>query len=148
MLHEQIKSEIKDAMKNKDAIKRDCLRMVIDKAKTIMRDVHNVKDFSIIPDDVLIDAINKEYKQQCQTKTALEGREGTVLYEETDIKMNILNAYLPKQMSVDEVSVAVNDILSNEDCNNFGMAMKLVMSKLKGKADNKMIKEAVESYMK
>lgn len=148
MLHEQIKSEIKDAMKNKDTIKRDCLRMVIDKAKTIMRDVHNAKDFSVIPDDVLIDAINKEYKQQCQTKTALKGREDTILYEETDIKMNILNAYLPKQMSVDEVYVAVNDILSNADCSNFGMAMKLVMSKIKGKADNKIIKEAVESYMK
>ena len=148
MLHEQIKSEIKDAMKNKDAIKRDCLRMVIDKAKTIMRDKYNAKDFSVIPDDVLIEAINKEYKQQSQTKAALEGREATSLYVETNIKMAILNMYLPKQMTYDEIKNAVDEILVNEDCDSFGEAMKITMFHLKGKADNKMIKEAVESYMK
>lgn len=148
MLHEQIKSEIKDAMRNQDALKRDCLRMVIDKAKTIMRDVHNAKDYNAIPDDVILDAINKEYKQLNQTKAALEGRETTNLYVETAIKIGILSTYLPKQMTFEEVEKAVEEVLSGEDCVNFGAAMKIVMPKLKGKADNKMIKEAVESYMK
>ena len=146
MLYEQIKSEIKDAMRDKDAVKRDCLRMVIDKAKTIMRDVHNAKDYNAIPDDVILDAINKEYKQLNQTKAALEGRETTNLYVETAIKMAILSGYLPKQMTFDEVKKVIDEILSKESCNNFGQQMKLVMAELKGKADNKMIKEAVEAY--
>lgn len=146
MLHEQINSEIKDAMRNKDALKRDCLRMVIDKAKTIMRDVNNAKDYNAIPDDVILDAINKEYKQLNQTKAALEGRETTNLYVETAIKIAILSGYLPKQMTSDEIKKAIDEILSEEMVENFGQQMKLVMSKLKGKADNKLIKEAVEAY--
>lgn len=148
MLYEQINSEIKDAMRNKDALKRDCLRMVIDKAKTIMREQCRAKDYNAIPDDVILDAINKEYKQLNQTKAALDGRETTNLYVETAIKMAILSGYLPKQMTLNEVKKAVEDILCNESYNNFGQQMKIVMSKLKGKADNKMIKEAVEAYNK
>lgn len=148
MLHEQINSEIKEAMRNKDAVKRDCLRMVIDKAKTIMRDVHNAKDYNAIPDDVIIDAINKEYKQLNQTKAALEGRETTNLYVETAIKMAILSGYLPKQMTSEEIKKAIDEILSEEMVENFGQQMKLVMGKLKGKADNKLIKELVEAYNK
>ena len=135
-------------MRNKDALKRDCLRMVIDKAKTIMREQCGAKGYNAIPDDVILDAINKEYKQLNQTKAALDGRETTNLYVETAIKMAILSGYLPKQMTLNEVKKAVEDILCKESCDNFGQQMKVVMAELKGKADNKMIKEAVEAYNK
>lgn len=146
MLYEQINNEIKDAMRNKDAIKRDCLRMVMDKAKTIYKDKNPNDSSGNISDDIMLDAIKKEYKQQGQTATSLVGREDTDLYKETVVKMEILNCYLPKQMTYDEIKNVVNEILSKNDTGNFGQNMRLVMSELKGKADNKMIKEAVEAY--
>lgn len=145
-MYTKIKTDIKEAMRNKDSIKRDVLKMVVDKAKTIMKERNPVDQSDNIPNDVIIQAINKEIKQLNQTKDALIGRETSEYYMETTHKMAILNEYLPKQMTREEVEVAVAKILSNGEYPNFGMKMKSVMNELRGKADNKLIKEIVEIY--
>ena len=145
-MYVKIKADIKDAMRSKDNVKRDVLKMVVDKAKTIMKERNPTDSSDVIPDDVMIQAINKEIKQLNQTKDALIGRETTEYYIETVHKITILSGYLPSQMTKEEVESAVERILSNGDYNNFGMKMKAVMSELRGKADNNLIKEVVEQY--
>lgn len=49
-------------------------------------------------------------------------------------------------MTREEVEIEVARILSNGKYDNFGLKMKAVMTELKGKADNKVIKEVVEKY--
>jgi uncharacterized protein YqeY len=141
-----IKAQIKEAMKSKDTIKRDALKMVIDKARSIKKEQYPNDTSEHISDEMILQAINREMKQLTQTKDALKGRENTDLYVQTTHKMAILSSYLPSQMTKEEVEKAVYTILSNQDFPNFGMKMKAVMSELKGKADNKLIKEVVESY--
>ena len=146
MLYETIKSEIKDAMKNKDTIKRDCLRNVLGKARDIQKDESPAMGSDEISDAIMLDAIQKEVKQLNQTIEALEGREDTDLYMVSTHEMSILKSYLPKQMSRKEIEEAVSWILSKGEYKNFGQKMKVVMKELKGKADNKIIREIVESY--
>lgn len=145
-LYTVIKAQIKEAMKSKDTIKRDALKMVIDKARSIKKEQYPNDTSEHISDEMILQAINREMKQLTQTKDALKGRENTDLYVQTTHKMAILSSYLPSQMTREEVEKAVCTILSNQDFPNFGMKMKAVMSELKGKADNKLIKEVVESY--
>lgn len=145
-LYKKIKYQIKEAMKEKNNLKRDSFKMVIDKAKSIMKEKNPTEVSEDISDEVIIQAINKEIKQLNQTKEALKGREDSTLYAETVYKISILSAYLPSQMTREEIEAAVYKILSNGDFHNFGMKMKAVMSELKGKADNKLIKEVIESY--
>jgi uncharacterized protein YqeY len=145
-LYTVIKAQIKEAMKSKDTIKRDALKMVIDKARSIKKEQYPNDTSEHISDEMILQAINREMKKLTQTKDALKGRENTDLYVQTTHKMAILSSYLPSQMTKEEVEKAVYTILSNQDFPNFGMKMKAVMSELKGKADNKLIKEVVESY--
>lgn len=142
----KIKSQIKEAMKEKNNLKRDSFKMVIDKAKAIMKEKNPTEVSENIPDEVIIQAINKEIKQLSQTKDALKNREDTTLYAETVYKMAILSEYLPRQMTREEVEDAVRNILNNNDYPNFGLKMKACMTELRGKADNKLIKEIVETY--
>lgn len=146
MMYVKIKAEIKEAMKSKDVIKRDALKMVVDKARAIQKEQNPIDTPETIPDEVVIQAIQKEVKQLNQTKDALKGRENTDLYIQTTHKMAILSSYLPTQMTREEVEKAVFDIISKGEYPNFGMKMKAVMAELKGKADNKLIKEVVETY--
>ena len=146
MLYTEIKNQIKEAMKNKDVEKRDVLKMVVANAKAIIKETNPRDDGNYIPDDIIVKAIQKEIKQLNQTKDALKGMENTDLYSETTLKITILSSYLPKMMTKEEVEKAVAIILSTQEYPNFGMKMKVVMSELKGKADNKLIKEAVESF--
>ena len=145
-MYVKIKADIKDAMRNKDSIKRDVLKMVVDKAKTIMKERNPTDSSDVIPDDVMIQAINKEIKQLNQTKDALSGREDSQYFHETTLKMTILSEYLPKQMTREEVDRAVFNILTGGNYPDFGSKMRVVMNELRGKADNKIIKEVVEAY--
>ena len=147
-MYTKIKAEIKNAMKNHDVDKKDCLKMVMDKAQAIMKEKNPTGTVITIPDDILIQAIQKEMKQLAQTKQILveNGKENSELYTKTALKMEILNGYLPKQMTKEEVEKAVSDILSNGEYGSFGEKMKICMVTLKGKADNKLIKEVVEKY--
>lgn len=145
-MHNKIKVELKEAMKNKDIDKRDSLKMVIDKAKIIVKEANPSDDGQNIPDEIIIQAVQKEIKQLNQTKDSLKGKESSGLYASTQKKIDILSAYLPKMMTQEEVEQAVSEILSKGEYDNFGMKMKAVMAELKGKADNKIIKAVVEQF--
>ena len=97
----------------------------------------------------MIQAIKKEHRQLAQTLDSVKGKNEdkfVQIAQTTTHKMAILSAYLPTQMTREEVEKAVSDIISKGEYPNFGMKMKAVMTELKGKADNKLIKEVVEGY--
>ena len=148
MLYCDIKADIMDAMRNKDYAKRDCLKNVMGKAKMTVKDSRIDLGSEEIPDDIMLDALNKEVKQLNQTIDALKDHKDTELYKLSVVQIDLLNKYLPKQMTKEEIEKEVIDILSNGEYNSFGQAMKACMAELKGKADSKLIKEAVENYNK
>ena len=148
-MYAMIKAEIKEAMKSKDAVKRDALKMVVDKARSIKKEQHPNDTSEHISDEIILQAINREMKQLAQTLDSIRGKnEGKFVQvaQTTTHRMAILSAYLPTQMTREEVEKAVSDIISKSDYPNFGMKMKAVMAELKGKADNKLIKEVVETF--
>lgn len=154
MLYLQIKKEIKTAMKNKDTEKRDVLKMVVDKAKAIVKEKNPTNVTEDIPDDVILQAIQKEVKQLNQTKDALKGKENTDLYASTTLKIGILSEYLPTQMTENELEKYIESELIELTGVNVeispkikGMVMKNIMPKLKGKADSRLINQVVDRLL-
>lgn len=141
----KIRTDIKTAMLNKDNISRDVLKMVLDKANANAKE----KKIEVPTNEMVIDAINKERKQIKQTLDILvqNKKEDSDLYKESITKYNLLETYLPKQMSEDEIKDVVNKIIieKNLDIKNKGLIMKNVMPVLKGKADGKIISSIVNS---
>lgn len=149
MLYQKIKLQIKEAMINKDTDTKDVLKMVIDKARAIKKEQSPNDDSLSIEDDIILRAINKELKQLEQTEEILakiSASNDLKLRLSTSNKITILRSYLPKRMTKEEIDNKVAEILNAGSYYNFGEKIKAVMSELKGKADNKMIKEAVEKY--
>lgn len=71
------------------------------------------------------------------------------LLNEYEHKMAIILEFVPKMMSEEEIREEIVDILSYADVdNNVGAIMKLVMPKLKGKADGKLINKVVSEIVK
>lgn len=143
-MHSKIKNDIKEAMKSKDSVKRDCLKNVLGKAQGAVK--ANNADTDMISDDVIFSAVQKEVKQLNQTINSLKGCEDTDLYKVSEQQLNILGDYLPKQMSQKEIEEAVAWILGDNPPSDFGKRMKYVMKELNGKADNKLIRKVVENY--
>lgn len=143
-MHQKIKNDIKEAMKSKDSVKRDCLKNVLGKAQESAKASGGGTD--VISDDTIFNAVQREVKQLNQTINSLQGCEETDLYIVSEQQLNILNEYLPKQMDQREVEEAVAWILGDKEYKNFGEKMKYVMKELNGKADSKLIRKVVENY--
>ena len=149
MLYSQIQAAIKEAMKSKNVVKRDALKMVVNKSQAIAKE----KKIDI-SDDVVLDGIQRELKQLNQTKDSLAGKEDCDLYKTTMEKIQILQSYLPKMMSEDEITAFVEAELIELTASNVqispkikGMVMKNIMPQLKGKADGKLVNTVIDRLL-
>jgi uncharacterized protein YqeY len=146
MLHEQIKSGIKDAMMAKDSVRLETLRAMV---SAFMNDLvaKGKKPQDMLSDDEVLAVITKLAKQR---KDSIEqfkkgGREDLVAVEEAQLA--ILETYLPKLMDkseVEKIAKAKKDELGITDPTKKGMLMSALMKDLKGKADGMVVKEVVD----
>lgn len=143
MLYDVIMSDIKEAMKSKDIDKRDVLKQVQSKSQA------DAKEKKIeISDEVVLNAIAKELKQLNQTKDSVASKPDSDLYKSTVEKISILQGYLPEQLSEDECLVEVGKLLNSTEDLPKGKRIGLIMKELKGKADNKLIKQCIDALLK
>lgn len=148
MLYSHIKEEIKTAMKNKETDRKDVLKMVVDKAKAIVKEQNPCGTEENIADATIIQAIQKEVKQLNQTKDSLRGKEDTDLYASTEIKLNVLSKYLPAQMTEQELEEFISKELSVLVPKTKSMAMKTIMPQIKGRADGKLAVKIINRLLK
>lgn len=143
MLYENIMNNIKDAMKNKNTDKRDVLKQVQSKAQAFAKE-----NKCEITDEIVIDSIRKELKQLNQTFEAIKSKTESELYKSTVIKIEILTGYLPKQLNKAECLAEVQKAIDNAgEVMNTKSLIGVVMKELKGKADNKLIKECFDEIV-
>lgn len=138
-----IRTDIKTAMMEKNVIKRDVLKMVLNKANSLAKDAKIDEPTN----DMVLDAIKKEMKQIQDTIDILisNRKSDSDLYKESVQKLDILKAYLPKQLTEDELEVQIKEFIekNNIDTSNRGAVMKVVMPEFKSKADGKLINKVV-----
>ena len=143
MLYTEIQSAIKEAMKSKETDKKDVLKMVVAKAQAIAKESK-----CEVSDSIVLDGIQKELKQLNQTKDSLVGKENSELYKSTVYKIEVLNGYLPKMMTENEVLASISYIVDTTNVElNKGALMKAIMPRLKGKADGKVISKCVDDII-
>lgn len=143
MLYETIMSNIKDAMKEKNTTLKDVLKQVQTKAQATAKESKTE-----ITDEIVIDAINKELKQLKQTLDAVKSKPESELFKSTMEKITILKAYLPEQMSEDDIAKEIRKIMFENEGVPSGKLTGIVMKTLKGKADNVTIKKVLDTLIK
>ena len=145
-LSEKIKDDIKTAMKAKDAQTLDVLRMLAasikNKAIDLKKELEDAEVLQVIKSDVkkLEDALTEFVKA---------AREDLVQKSKEEIA--ILKRYLPAEMPDAEVLKRVAEALKKEgikDMSQMGAAMGAAMAELKGLADGKRVKAAVQKILK
>lgn len=139
MLYETIIFNIKEAMKEKNTTLKDVLKQVQTKAQATAKE-NKVE----ITDEIVLEAINKEIKQLNQTLDSVKSKPESELFKSTMEKINILKAYLPEQLSEEEIEKEIRKILSENEGVNKGKLTGIVMKTLKGKADNVTIKKVLD----
>lgn len=142
MTLETLQKEMVAAMKAKDKIRKDTISSLIGAVKKTAID-EKCKDN--ITEELVNRVLLKEKKtMQEMIDTCPADRSETL--EEYNQKMNIINEFVPKMMSEEEVRQYIYHAITTVDgieYGNKGSAMKYLSPKLKGKADMKLVNQIV-----
>ncbi len=100
-------------------------------------------------DDQVLAVLRKEVKQRKETLSEIESSGREDLVEQTKAEIDVLEKYLPAEMTPEAVEAAVKKIVDAMDPGqkNMGSVMKAVMAKLKGQADGKLINQIVRKLL-
>jgi uncharacterized protein YqeY len=144
-LKEQITEDMKNAMRAKDAERLGTIRLLLSAMK--QKEV----DERIELDDVAVVAIvDKLIKQRKDSIAAFEQAARQDLADKEKAEMAVLLAYLPERMSAEEVTAAVQAIVTElgaKGPGDMGKVMGAVKTKLAGKADMGQVSAAVKAAL-
>ncbi|MCF8347814.1 MAG: GatB/YqeY domain-containing protein [Bacteroidales bacterium] len=143
-----INNDIKQAMLAKDKRKLNALRAI----KSELLVLKTGKDtFSMeIPESVEIKLLQKLVKQRKEAAALYSEQNRPDLEEEETYQAEIIEAYLPEQISEEELADIIKQIISETGVTSMkemGKVMGLASQKLSGKADNKTISAIVKTLL-
>lgn len=146
-LKEQLFNDLKQAMKNKDTVKKEIVQIV--RAGVLQIEKDNKIDN--LDDDGVLAVISKEIKKinDVMPDFIKGGRQDLV--DVANKKIELLKAYLPEQMSEDEIKAIVDDAIKSVGAvsmKDMGKVMGTVSAKTKGRADNKLVSDIVKNALK
>lgn len=144
-LKEQIKNDIKEAMKAKDATKRDALRLLASAMKQI-----EVDERVELNDDDVIRIIQKQVKQRNDSAAQYREAGRDDLLEKELSEIAYYEGYLPAQLDDAALEKAVADIIKKvgaESMKDMGKVMGAASKELSGVADGKRINGFVKKLL-
>ncbi|PJA40971.1 glutamyl-tRNA amidotransferase [candidate division WWE3 bacterium CG_4_9_14_3_um_filter_34_6] len=145
MLLEKLQQDQITAMKSGDKARLGVLRMMISELKNMQIEL---KAKNVELDDVeSLKVLTKEAKKRKDSILAFESANRLDLSEIEKAELLIVEEYLPKQLSEDEIQSVVAECASNIDTKDFGSVMKMAMEKLKGRVDGKIVSELVKKAL-
>ncbi len=144
-LKEKLMDDLKAAMKDKDIIRKNTVQMV--RSAVLQYEKDNLCE---LDDEGVLDVIARELKKRRDVLPEYEksGRDDLI----ADMKKEIetLLAYLPAQLTAEELEVIVTDAIAEvgaTSMKDMGKIMAAVMPKTRGRADGKMINAIVKEKL-
>lgn len=144
-LKERLLNDLKDAMKDKDVIRKDTIQLVRAAVLQIEKDKHVTLD-----DDGIAEVLSKELKSRRDALVEFEKSDRSDLVEKTKKEIEFIVQYMPKQLSAEEVEIIVKEAMAETgavSAKEMGKIMKAVMPKVKGKADGNLVNEIVKKLL-
>lgn len=144
-LKEQLKTDLKDAMRAKELVKRDSIRAINTMIKQIEVDQRVELD-----DAEIIKLIQKGIKQREEAIAQYKDASRDDLVAKEQEQIDIFTQYLPKQLSNVELELEIKNIIEQvgaTSMKDMGKIMNPAKEKLGGSADGKRINEMVKKLL-
>jgi uncharacterized protein YqeY len=136
---------LKEAMRSKDNTTRDVLRLLQSAVKQV--EVDSRKELT---SEEIMDILQKEAKKRRESIIDYEkgGRQDLVDVEK--VELAIIEKFLPKQLTADEVRDIVRGVIAETGASGakeINKVMPVVMAKVKGVADGKLVSQIVKELL-
>lgn len=147
MLIETIRDDMKTAMKARDAVSLRTLRGVI---AAVQEAEVSGKEASTLDDSGVEKVIAAQAKRRVEAAEAFDAGDRPEKADDERAELAVLENYLPKRLSDDELAALVADTLAAEGITtkaDMGRAMKAVNVKVAGRADGRAVADLVKSSL-
>jgi uncharacterized protein YqeY len=144
-LKEQLNNAMKAAMKARDNLRLSAVRMV--RAAVTNREIDARTE---LDDQAVIDVISTMAKQRRESIRMYREGNRPELAEKEELELAILLEFLPAQLSPDEIDTLVRQVISELEAHGakeMGRVMKAVTPLTAGKADGKVVNDAVRRLL-
>lgn len=146
MLEEKILNDYKEAMKARDALKSSVLSFL----RADLMNLAVAKKKNALDDPEAVSVIKKQIKQRQDSIEQFTKGNRLEMAEKEKSELEILKAYLPPELSEDEVKKVIAQAVSETGASSMkdmGRVMKEVNAKLAGQADGKLVAELVKQSL-
>jgi uncharacterized protein YqeY len=142
---EDLQSELQDAIRSGDSLKKDTLRLALSAIKLV-----EVEKRGPLDEDGILSVLQKEAKVRHESieEAKIAGRED--LLDDLHASLRIIESYLPQPLTEEQVIQLAQEAISEtgaESPKEMGQVMKVLMPRIQGRADGKMVSGIVRSLL-
>lgn len=141
----QLQNDLKDAMRAKDDQRKNTIRMALAAVKNTEIDRgHELEDSEV---QVIL---QKEVKSRREAMEDAEQAQRPDIVANNAAEIEILEAYLPKQLTPDEIEVLAREAIDEVGATSsreIGQVMKVLMPRVRGQADGKEVNQIVRQLL-
>ncbi len=144
-LQDQLTSDMKDALRAKDAARLSTIRQLRSAIKNKEIEIGGSLD-----DDAVIGVITTQVKQRREAAQMYRDNDRPELAEKEEAEQTILQDYLPTQLSEDELQTIISAVIAEMGATSpkdMGKVMGPVMAKTRGCADGKLVNQLVRELL-
>lgn len=146
-LREKLDADFKEAMKARDEVRKNTISL----ARAAIKQFEVDNRDKTLDDDGVIAILSKQVKMRKDALSDFEKAGRTDLLDAYNKEIEVLTAYLPKQLSEEEIMALVKETAAamgiESGKQNMGKLMGAVMGKVKGVADGGEVKKAVDTFL-
>jgi uncharacterized protein len=144
-LIEEIDDELKDAMRARDAERRDALRLILNALKNSQKELQRP-----LSEDEELQVLQRERKRRVEAAEAFRngGREEQAAAEERELE--VLEEFMPEPLTEDEIEEIVDDVIAEVGATSMadlGRVMADVMPQIAGRADGSRVSQIVREKL-
>jgi uncharacterized protein YqeY len=144
-LKERITADMKQAMKAKDKLKLDAIRML----RGAIRDREIEKQIEL-DDAGVIQVLANQVKKRKDSIDQFRDAERMDLVEREEKQLQALEVYMPQQLSPDEVKHLIDKVIAETGASSMrdmGKVMSTIMPRIQGRADGKEVNQLVRESL-
>ena len=143
---EQIQEDLKAAMKAGDPVKRDALRMLAAALKQ-----EEIDKRITLSEEQAHAILSTEAKKRRDTIAEMTKAGRMDIADKEQMELGLIESYLPKQLSHEEIEAEVRKAMVETgaaSAKDMGNLMKVLMPRVKGRADGKLVNDIVKENLK
>ena len=141
----EIEDEIREAMKARDAERRDALRLIVNSLKNSEKELQRP-----LSEDEELQVLQRERKRRIEAAEAFRSGGHPDRAEAEERELAILQEFMPEPLSEEELEEIVDDVIAEvgaTSMRDLGRAMAAVMPPGSGRADGSMVSQLVREKL-